>query len=216
MIAERSSRLALSERDCSGQLVLGTSPIADRAWSGELRGLAVYAADLTPAQVRLHFTEWLDGGQPTVGVSEAPVAVYTFSEHQERAIHNQAGSGPDLYIPKTFLIPHKPLLLGPWNDFRWNRDGLEDIAINVAGFIPLGGFLCSYLSLKSRHAAVYTILAGTTVSLIIEILQAYLPSRTSSWADVMMNMFGTALGVALCSTPMVQDCFARRGGDKAA
>jgi VanZ family protein len=194
-LAERSSRLALSTNDCSGQLLLGTSPVTDSAWAGDIHGLAIYATELKAVQVRLHFAEWRDGGKPGVETSDAPVALYAFGERKGRVIHNQAGPGPDLYIPDSFLVPHKPLLLMPWKDIRWNRNSLEDIAINVCGFIPLGGFFCAYLSLKSKRAMLFTILAGTALSLIVEILQVYLPSRTSSLTDVTMNSVGVVLGI---------------------
>lgn len=43
------------------------------------------------------------------------------------------------------------------------------------------------------------VLGGTVLSLVIEILQAYLPTRNSSLSDLIYNSFGTGLGIILAA-----------------
>lgn len=63
-------------KDFTGQLVVGTSPVVDDSWRGQLRGLAIYHQELTPAQVRQHFETWTRQGRPEPLGSEQVIALY--------------------------------------------------------------------------------------------------------------------------------------------
>jgi Na+/proline symporter len=127
------------------------------------------------------------------------MARYTFAEGSGKVIHNRAGAAPDLYIPRAFRLLHQPFLTPPWREFTFDRPYAIDVAINIAGFVPFGLILCAYLSWQRRwsRAAILTILAGAAISLTIEVLQSFLPSRFSGVTDLITNTLGTALGVAL-------------------
>jgi glycopeptide antibiotics resistance protein len=71
--------------------------------------------------------------------------------------------------------------------------------------------LAAYLA---RHwqwnrAVMITVVAGASISFIIEILQAIIPSRDSGVMDIFTNTFGTWLGVLLLRWPPLQ-AFANR------
>ena len=74
-----------------------------------------------------------------------------------------------------------------------------DSIINVVGFLPFGYLLVSYLldtkPLKKISAVAVTVLVGTSISLSLEMIQYFIPGRTSSLSDWILNSIGTFLGV---------------------
>lgn len=85
----------------------------------------------------------------------------------------------------------------PWpRYFTW-----FDIAVNVAAYVPLGFLLVPALRarLKPGWAVVLAVAAGASLSLALEIVQNYLPSRVASNVDWGCNAAGTLLG-ALAGT----------------
>lgn len=78
---------------------------------------------------------------------------------------------------------------------------MSDDTINILGFMPLGIVCYAFLSKagtrRRLQSALTTILLGAFFSLLIELLQFYLPSRDSSLEDVINNILGTAMGVVV-------------------
>jgi hypothetical protein len=72
----------------------------------------------------------------------------------------------------------------------------DDMVLNLFGFVPLG--LVWAALLRKRHSAWATLLlasaTGLTVSLVIETGQGWIPSRTSSLLDLILNTAGTGGG----------------------
>jgi len=199
VLAKNAPGFRLSPLDCTGELVLGTSPVDEDSWSGQLRGLAIYNQELTPDQVTRHFITWTAQGRPEIGSGERVLALYFFDEHQGPTIRDYSGSGSDLYIPERFVIFREKFLEPPWQEFDTSWSYCKSVIINIGGFIPFGFFLCAYLSMAgfTGRPVALTIILGTTVSLTIEVLQAYLPTRNSGITDLITNTLGTALGVWL-------------------
>ncbi len=63
----------------------------------------------------------------------------------------------------------------------------------------LGFFLCLYGAARFRPvtAAFVSIASGAAISLLLEALQMFLPTRTSSIVDLAANTLGAALGALL-------------------
>ena len=97
------------------------------------------------------------------------------------------------------MLFHQLFLEPPWKEYQPTWSYWKSNLINIAGFIPFGFFFCAYWSSirPIRRAGLVTIVLGTTVSLTIEILQAYLPTRNSGVTDLFTNTLGTAIGVML-------------------
>jgi VanZ family protein len=198
-LVTRSSQFGVSLRDLTGKLIVANSPMQGNSWSGQLLGLAIYKSQLTSDQVAQHYQEWMRKGKPMVAESNPALALYLFDERTGRTIHDQVRSGVDLYIPERYLVVHQALLEPPWVEFHRKGPHLDDILINIGGFVPLGFFVCTYFTSvrQVKHALLATIAFGAIVSLTIEVLQAYLPTRDSGLMDVVTNTLGTGVGVAL-------------------
>ncbi len=200
------SRFTISQSDLAAQMVMGTSAAYYEPWPGEIRGLAIYSKELTPAEVLRHYRDWTDGGRVDPGDLYGAVARYAFTEGAGRDIHNAVVSGPDLEIPKRFRVPHKAFLRSPAREFEASWDYVQHLSWNIAGFVPLGFIVCAYLAwTRNRWQAIlYASLVGGILSFMIEVLQAYIPQRDSGTTDIITNTLGAALGAVLARPSVVR------------
>ena len=208
--AEKAARFKITGKDISGLLIAGCSPDGDDTWRGKLFGLAIFDRKITPAQVSRHYQGWLAGRLAAVR-DDHPIGLFTFEERAGKLVRNRISSGPDLIIPGIFTIPYKPFLKAFWKEFYPNRAYLNDVLINVAGFVPFGFFFCMYLSSRqaSRTIVVATILLGAAFSVTIEVLQWFIPMRDSGTTDILTNSLGTALGAMLYRSGTLHALFDR-------
>jgi VanZ family protein len=193
------AHFGLTRQDLTGRLVVGNSPVVAFDWIGQFRGLAIYDTELTAGEVSQHLTNWRKNERPTIAGTDGPAGLYLFNEGQGNVVHNQLDSTTNLLIPERFFVLQQQFLERPWDEYRPGWHYWKDIAINIVGFIPLGFFFCGYFSFagKSRGAIARTIVLGFVVSLTIEILQAFLPTRDSGMTDLITNTLGTTLGVVM-------------------
>jgi hypothetical protein len=178
----------------SGKIVLGNSLAGSQYWTGNLFRLAIYDRVLTGQEVSTHFHGSKKSGE------EGLVALYPFDERSGQWGYDHA-SRHHLFIPSRFEVLQKTILVPPWTDFRFNRSYLMDILTNILGFIPFGFFFSAYLWMRKprsifRPLLTSIIIAGC-ISLAIELIQVYLPTRSSQLMDVITNTIGTVIGVAL-------------------
>jgi hypothetical protein len=182
-----------------GKLIVGDSPRQPDSFRGQIRGLAIYGLELDDAQVLRHYQTWTKNGRPDIAEDEANIALYLFHEHEGNAIHNHAAAGDDLYIPEIYTVIDKVPLEPLWKEFNWSGSYWRGNLKNIVGFMPLG--FCFYaffmIAWPIRRAVPVTVALGVLVSLVIEVLQIFLPSRDSGTTDLITNTLGTYLGV-LC------------------
>jgi hypothetical protein len=204
---------AFSREDLTGRLIIGNAPSTTYTWSGQFEGLAVYDRELQAGEVSQHYAAWTANRQADLAKNGGVVALYLFNEGSGTVVRSQIVSAPDLLIPERFLVVHKWFFEPFWKEFRPGWSYCKDVGVNIVGFIPLGFVFCSYLSLvrRIRRPALVTIVLGFFVSLTIEVLQAFLPTRDSGTTDLMTNTFGTALGVILYSWSVRQNWLTRVG-----
>jgi VanZ family protein len=207
---KKAANFKFSSRDLTGQLVVGNAPNTNNSWSGQLNGLAIYDRELSPSEVLRHFEDRANDHASNIGNDEL-VADYHFNEGQGIIIRSAARPAPSLRIPERFFVIHQPFLERPWDEFRPDWNYWQDVAVNIAGFIPFGFCFRAYFSLirKIRRATWFTIAMGFTTSLTIEVSQAFMPTRDSGMTDLITNTFGTALGALLCAWGMKRGWFSR-------
>jgi VanZ family protein len=189
----------------TGQLVFGTSPVEASTWQGELYGLAIYSSQLTPKQVLDHYVNWTKQSRPEVNSEERITALYLFDERGGDVVHNTIRPGTDLYIPERYSLLH-PMMLQPfWEEYKPTWGHWMDILINIVGFIPLGFVYCAYFSSRViKHPTIAVTVFGFAVSLVIELLQSYLPTRSSGTTDLLTNTIGTLVGAKFYGLRAVQ------------
>jgi hypothetical protein len=202
-----------SGNDLTGRLIAGNSPTTTDNWSGQIRKIAIYNRQLSPSEISEHSANLANGSQPTLAENSGAVALYLFDEHGGNVVHNRMDSATDLLIPERFFILHPQFLENPRSEFRPDWNYWKNVGINIGGFIPLGFFLCAYLSLSNRmkRAIGITIILGFAVSLTIEVLQAFLPTRDSGMTDLFTNTLGTALGAVAFAWIVKRTWLARAG-----
>jgi hypothetical protein len=199
VLARTAPRFRLPSNPFVGRLILADSPEQPDNWSGQLFGLAIYSRELSPEQVLANYQAWTQGAQPGPPDDGHTIAYYPFHERAGNVVHNQAGSGVNLYIPEKYTVLDKYFLEPFWKEFRMSRSTWRDIFKNIVGFVPFGACFFACLSAHQvRRAALATVLLGFLVSLTIEVLQAYLPTRDSGTTDLITNTLGTYLGVIVC------------------
>jgi hypothetical protein len=199
VLAKTSSQFVFTTRNLTGTLIIGNSPVRNYSWAGQLQGLAFYGKELTAAEVIAHYNAWTRNEVSRDLANENTLALYPFDEHSGSVVHNQIRSEPDLYIPPHYFVLHQVLLMPLWEEFHWTWSYVQDLLINVGGFIPLGFFFCAYFSGNQRmnRPILSAIVVGGITSLIIEVTQAFLPTRDSGMTDLITNTSGTALGAIL-------------------
>lgn len=216
VLAATSSGVGMISADLTGRLVLANSTVDD-SWTGQIMGLALYETELTSTEVMKHFDSWTFSHQPALAVGQQPLAVYLFNEHSGNTVHNQIDPATDLVIPKNYFVLHPAFLNPTWVQYArpmnfWTRWSVwQDLGMNIAGFIPVGFVFMAYFSSvrQAGRAVPAVVLLGFLLSLSIETLQWFLPTRDSGMTDLLTNTTGTALGVILYRQTTVQALLAR-------
>ncbi len=194
-------RLTNQRKIAYEQFILGNSLTGKAPWRGNILGLAIYNQPLKADEVYQNYQAWTQGTTQTLLKNKGIVSLYMFDEREGSSVLNRAGKGHNLLIPATFRVFKKAVLVPIWKDFRPKRSYFTDIAINIAGFIPFG-FILSFLLYTVRKTSaskmyLTAMVSGGAISLTIELLQVYLPTRSSQMSDLIFNILGTILGVAL-------------------
>jgi VanZ like family/Concanavalin A-like lectin/glucanases superfamily len=196
-LVKRVPDFAVSNRDLTGQFIFGNAPSMTYSWSGRVIGLAMYDRELSAVEASQDFLDRTKGSRLDSIKREGVVARYPFDEGKGNVVRNQVDSATALLIPERFFVLNERFLERPWDEFRPGWSYWKNLGVNVVGFIPLGFFFYAYFCQlrKTQRPVVITIVFGFVVSLTIEVLQAFLPTRDSGMTDLITNTLGTAIGV---------------------
>lgn len=165
-------------------LVLGNSPTGDSPWKGDLLGFSIRQD-----------TERTQNPQSNA-------MTFAHTKKESGAFLQTGGKVPlEFFIPSTYRPVKKTILLPPWKEPNYNHSFWKDVFVNILGFIPFGFFFYAWLRESSTEKNFSTILRvvllGAGISLAIELLQVFLPTRDSSLTDVINNILGTFVGIWL-------------------
>lgn len=198
VLAGGSSQLPVAG-DCSGSFGVGHSFKGHNSWQGDIQGLAIYRHELAPDEVLRNYQSWRTVGRPDERNSRRPEALYLFDEKSGNVVRDAGASGVSLIIPEQYQNIDRTWLQSPLGAFEFRWGYAEDILINIGGFVPFGFAVSAFLvsAGRVRKVAVWAILGGLFVSLTIEILQVYLPTRSSDLTDVLTNTLGACLGATI-------------------
>ena len=199
VLVAKSGTLHPSRGALSGRLVIANSPIFNESWSGVLSGLAIYNSELTATQIARHYAHWNRG--PTHGImpDDRCIGLYPFDERTGPVIHNRALAGTDIYIPARYTVLRQTFLDPVWRAYSESGGLVQDALVNIVGFIPLGFFLSAYFVAGGcSRPMLRAIAVAAASSLLIEVIQTFLPTRDSSMADLIDNIIGSFLGAVLC------------------
>jgi hypothetical protein len=195
------SLLGTRGEKASFRVILGNDITGKSPWHGEVLGLAIYERELRPEEVHLHYAQWQQENYLAIATEPAVVGEYTFEEGSGPWVYNRVADSGHLWIPGGFRPLQSEVLATPGRAFKVKWYFIQDVIINILGFVPLGYFLMGLLlaslnrsSSRGMWAGLVVVSVGTGLSLFIEILQVYLPTRDSSLVDVISNTTGTALG----------------------
>ena len=177
-------------------LILGNSAYGRNSWGGDVYGLAFYRHILTAQDAALHYKKWSQDRNFSFAKNGKSFILYYFDEKEGTRVLDHAGGDHHLKIPSRMPILKKDFLSSPWKGFKFDKRGIEDIVWNLVGFIPLGFILAAtFVKAGSKHSILITVALCFTLSLFIEVIQAWLPSRSSSQMDLICNTAGSVIGI---------------------
>jgi Glycopeptide antibiotics resistance protein len=212
-VLKKSARnMKIQGSDFAGTMLVANAYDGNLSWTGTFRGLALYDRALQPKEINEDYDRWQHEGDLMARKAQA-YSLYLFNEQSGRRLRNSGRAGPDLVIPENYFIFEPGFLVPFWKEYRPSWEYAKDLAINVFGLVPIG---CCFAALFAwlngrKRSLLYTTMLGFCVSLTIEILQAFMPTRFSGTTDLITNTAGAALGGWLYLNGKSQAWFKRLG-----
>lgn len=193
-------------RDCQGQLVIGSSPVGHVKCPGKLLGLAILTREVQDSEAFRHYQTWAERRHPDIRLGKDVAALYLFNEHEGSLVHNSVLGGVNLEIPHRLVLLHQTRLAPFWTEYQPGWSFVKDILVNVIGFMPLGlvFYACGLSVWSLQRPVLASVALGLAVSLTIELVQSFLPSRSSGTMDLITNTLGTYLGVRMYALRFIQ------------
>jgi len=199
--ANENIKLTLPAGDSLARLVLGNSVYADSSFQGRLSWFAILDQALGSEEVQRHYEQWQQGTSWPFDGSGQTLVSYRFGDQFGDMVEVVSEQRMHLEIPACTTAVKRRLLAPPSGNSERLRDSLSDIVVNLLGFVPFG-FLATVVLRRAGRRGVFVtlfivILAGALLSCGIETAQSWMPSRSSTLIDLLLNTAGTAAGSAL-------------------
>lgn len=184
------------------RLIVGNSVYGKHSWEGDIFGLALYRTALNGKDIERHFERWSNEHDFWFAKNDKPLALYLFDEKDGKRVLDHAEGNHHLKIPYRMKILKRKILEPEWEKFEYESNYIQDCFFNLVGFIPLGfSISATLIRLRSKfkhHVVLKTVFFCFLVSIFIEIVQAWIPSRSSSMSDLILNTCGAFIGSITC------------------
>lgn len=184
-----------------GQLLLGNTADGRRPWNGTISGLAFHKVALDPRAIRDRFARWSQTGQLPTSEANEPWILYPLDESEGTAALDRSGNNIHLTIPEKTTILKKIFLSRSLDLPLIKQLSTLDAGLNFVGFFPFGFVLACLLAANTiRRRPVLVLLvttAGFALSIGIEFAQIWLPARSSTALDLILNTTGALVGALL-------------------
>jgi len=197
-LIKRKKDLRLEIPSTHPVLILGNSVYGNNFWRGDIYGLVFYDYVLKPERVKLHFDYWSVARNFSFANQGGPFLLYFFDEKKGVRALDHGNGNHALKIPKRRHVFKRRLLSLPWVEFKLNKSFIEDFVVNLLGFIPFGFILSAtfiqFGGILKKRAILTTVVLCFIISLIIEVAQGWIPSRSSQILDLILNTSGALIG----------------------
>lgn len=177
-ILKRDKPLTSQITSLEGIGLIGNSASGKNGWNGELYSLKIYNKRLSNQKSS------------------------TFEQKEQFSFH---GGEYTLTIPERFSPLKRNILTPPWIDHSFNKSYINDLILNFVGFLVFGliiGALGIQYRLRKSHSLFISFLLCALISLTIELLQPFIPSRCSQLSDLILNILGGVSGCFLFLSSM--------------
>jgi VanZ family protein len=155
---------------------------------------------VSPKFIRDRFAQWNQSGEVSPPASEEPWLLYPFDEGEGTRALDHSRHEIHLEIPKDTTILKRVFLSRDLHLPLAEQLITWDAGLNLFGFFSFGLLLASLLAIRLIRTQVLLVLAVSTagfgLSIGIEFTQAWMPARSSTILDLVLNTVG-ALGGAL-------------------
>ena len=181
------------------RLLIGNSVHGKHSWRGDIYGLAFYRYTLTAHDAAIHFNGWNKDHNFSFAKNYKPFVLYLFDEKGGPRVLDHVSGNHHLEIPSSMQILEKKILSLTRDGLGFDSGFIQDIMLNLIGFIPFGFVLIATFVKAGfkKHGVIIVIALCFIVSLIIEIVQAWMPSRSSHFLDLVLNTLGAFIGVII-------------------
>jgi hypothetical protein len=193
-------QLRWPDAGAGAHLVLGNSVYGHNYWRGAVTGMAVYAHALSREQVYRNYRAWRQRGDFSFAQPHATELLFLLDEGGGEIARDRSGNDRHLMVPAGMKILKKEILMPQWQMGRLQWYYEKDAFVNFFGFWPLGFLLAAALERSRRFRKYYiagAVICGFLFSLSIELGQVWIPSRTSSLLDLILNTLGALFGILL-------------------